>query len=144
MFNCLDPDAKGCYDSDSDRREAREVSDAQLVGTGPEGLLGQPLTLPGGGTAALYVPRVVFDGTKGEELGELHDGHGVLHVLLIMAKMRMEASRRACGRQPQSACQGPASFSLPHEPLSSLAFPARQPHAQWGKYARPCPAVTAA
>lgn len=47
-------------------------------------LLGQPLTLPGGeGTAALYVPRVVFDGTKGEELGELHDGHGVLHVLLI-------------------------------------------------------------
>lgn len=29
------------------------------------------------------MPRVVFDGTEGEELGDLHGGHGVLHVLLV-------------------------------------------------------------
>lgn len=113
MFSCLDPDAKGCYESDSDRRETREVSDAQLVGTGPEGPVRtatnpspvraqQPCMCHGWSLMALRVRNWESSTMVMESF-----------MSCLLAKMRMEASRRACGER------NPAPVSLPRPSLPS-------------------------
>ena len=56
MLSCLDPGAN--CEPDSDKREPGEGSDGQhhWLGQALEVQVGQPLTFPGEGTAALYVP----------------------------------------------------------------------------------------
>lgn len=86
------------------------------------------------------MPRVVFDGTKGEELGELHDGHGVLHVLLI-GKDEDGSISQSLWREEPSPSQ-PAKtqppFSLPHEPSPALLLSQQDsPMPRWGKYGGP-------
>lgn len=116
--------------------EAGGCSDGQsFIGTSPRRSRWDGHSpFPGEGTAALYVPWVVFDGTQGEELGDLHGGHGVLQILLIGEDQDRGISQSLWTEEPSpSAFQGPASLPVPLEcPLAPLLSQQEKPKPKWG------------
>ena len=123
----------------------REVSNGQLVGTGPEGpgrtatnpspvRAQQPCMCHGWSLMALRVRNWEISMMVMESF-----------MSCLLAKMRMEASRRACGQR------NPAPVSLPgpsipsHYPMSPLklsCFPSKTAPCPGGQGWRPCPTVT--
>lgn len=76
------------------------------------------------------MPRMVFDGTKSEELRDLHGGHGVLHVLLVGKDQDGSISQRLWTEEPSPSQPARAQPPLPVAQVSpdSHAVLARESH----------------
>lgn len=143
MLSCLDPGAN--CEPDSDKRETGEGSDGQssapLVRPSPGGPGGTAINLSpvrAQQPCVCHVPRVVFHGTKAEELGDLHGGHGVLHVLLIGKDQDGSISQSLWTEEPSPS--QPARIQPPFPWPRESSLPPLLSQVGWGW--RSCPTLT--